>query len=116
MTHGCNVSISLSISKVCTQFLVRFCIVSESQGRARQLARSGNDGLLRLAVAGSTCKDISTFGSQKGHFGESGETLAVWFAERFWAAEVTWLEWSSAGLGLGDLIIWWFGGGGLLVN
>ena len=54
-------------------FFVLFGIVSESQGRARELgilkgnerfaAKHGADpDLLRAGVAGSTCKDISTFG------------------------------------------------------
>lgn len=83
-------------------------------GNQRVAAHVERD-FLRCAVAGSTCKDISTFGAlfssilaqmncteleltnswnmvfnqgaKQGHWGDSGEVLAVWFAERYWCQE-----------------------------
>ena len=40
-----------------------------------------------VAVAGTTCKDVSAIGSRQGHLGPSTHPLAIWMSERFWACE-----------------------------
>ena len=47
-------------------------------------------------------------GSKKGHWGESGEVLAVWLAERYWCCDVIWHWLGRAGRLFFDLNDEWF--------
>ena len=54
--------------------------------------RKGNDERLRVSSAGTTCVDISPFGSMQGLLGPSCEPLCIWLAELVLTRPVTWLR------------------------